>query len=345
MPTNTPKLALPGSVVQGEAPGVWHAYWNQICLNLETRLTKTGTADPNTAEVGHFVGQFYVRTGAERDIYTCSALGTPDPAVDPADWVSLFHDPATFQRVVRGVYSVLTTAAGAVTPDFSLSNFFALTLTENSTINNPTNVSGGGIYLVQITQDGATAFTLAWGAKFLFPTGTPETLVPGARKLFTFLCASNGDLICVPELGTLAPRSSFDNVRATQTATATLSSSEIVVPGLDNLPIPLADGVRRYQLFLDLPFRWTSADFNCDVRVRCGPLGTLADPQIFFRNHAVFAATSNIVPFNVCAFSYVPAAGDKLTVSVERSGGAGGDVSVLPTLSDPAGQLIFRELV
>ena len=67
------------------------------------------------------------------------------------------------------------TPGTTVTPDFSASNNFSLTLGQNTTIANPTNLvagQSGSIFLVQ----GSTGYTGAWGSYWDFTTGTAPTL-------------------------------------------------------------------------------------------------------------------------------------------------------------------------
>lgn len=53
------------------------------------------------------------------------------------------------------------------------SNNFDLELTQNSTLDNPTNVSAGQTINIAIRQDGTGGFTLGYGSAYLFPGGTP----------------------------------------------------------------------------------------------------------------------------------------------------------------------------
>ena len=85
----------------------------------------------------------------------------------------------TFTAAQRATITTLTPGA-TVTPDFSASNNFSLTLGQNTTIANPTNLvagQSGSIFLVQ----GSTGYTGAWGSSWDFTTGTAPTLSAASK--------------------------------------------------------------------------------------------------------------------------------------------------------------------
>ena len=86
----------------------------------------------------------------------------------------------TFTAAQRGTITTLTPGA-TVTPDFAASNNFSLTLGQNTTIANPTNLvagQSGSIFLVQ----GRSAYTGSWGSYWDFASGTAPVL-SGASKV------------------------------------------------------------------------------------------------------------------------------------------------------------------
>ena len=86
----------------------------------------------------------------------------------------------TFTAAQRGTITTLTPGA-TVTPDFAASNNFSLTLGQNTTIANPTNLvagQSGSIFLVQ----GSSAYTGSWGSYWDFASGTAPVL-SGASKV------------------------------------------------------------------------------------------------------------------------------------------------------------------
>ena len=85
----------------------------------------------------------------------------------------------TFTAAQRATITTLTPGA-TVTPDFSASNNYSLTLGQNTTIANPTNLvagQSGSIFLVQ----GSTGYTGAWGSSWDFTTGTAPTLSAASK--------------------------------------------------------------------------------------------------------------------------------------------------------------------
>ena len=85
----------------------------------------------------------------------------------------------TFTAAQRATITTLSPGT-TVTPDFSASNNFSLTLGQNTTIANPTNLvagQSGSIFLVQ----GSTGYTGAWGSSWDFTTGTAPTLSAASK--------------------------------------------------------------------------------------------------------------------------------------------------------------------
>ena len=86
----------------------------------------------------------------------------------------------TYTAAQRGTITTLTPGS-TVTPDFAASNNFTLTLGQNTTIANPTNLvagQSGSIFLVQ----GSSAYTGSWGSYWDFASGTAPVL-SGASKV------------------------------------------------------------------------------------------------------------------------------------------------------------------
>ena len=84
--------------------------------------------------------------------------------------------------------SILTSTA-TVTPDFSLSNVYTLTATQNFTLALPTGASAGQSGSIIITQDGTGSRTMATAAGYKVPGGTALVLstASGAKDILSFL--------------------------------------------------------------------------------------------------------------------------------------------------------------
>jgi hypothetical protein len=87
----------------------------------------------------------------------------------------------TWTAAQRGVVTALTSAA-TITPNFSISNNFAVTLSVNATLANPTNIVPGQSGVITVTQ-GTTARTLAFGSYYKFPGGTAPALTATANAV------------------------------------------------------------------------------------------------------------------------------------------------------------------
>ena len=111
---------------------------------------------------------------------TSSSIGSTVQAYD-ADTAKT--DVAqTFTASQRGEITTLTSGS-TVTPDFAASNNFTLTLGENLTIANPTNLVAGQSGSIFLVQDGTGSRTITWGSYFDWAGGTPPTLSTAAGSV------------------------------------------------------------------------------------------------------------------------------------------------------------------
>jgi len=84
----------------------------------------------------------------------------------------------TLEGVLAPVITTLTDGA-TITPDFSASCNFTVTLGGNRTMANPTNVVAGQSGSIFIVQDGTGGRTLAWGTNWDWAGGAAPTLSTG----------------------------------------------------------------------------------------------------------------------------------------------------------------------
>jgi hypothetical protein len=88
----------------------------------------------------------------------------------------------TWTKGQRGEITALTDGA-TITPDFSDSNNFSVTLGGNRTLANHTNLVAGQSGCIWITQDGTGSRTLAYGSYWDFTGGTAPTLTTTANAV------------------------------------------------------------------------------------------------------------------------------------------------------------------
>ena len=88
----------------------------------------------------------------------------------------------TFTAAQRGTITTLTSGA-TVTPDFADSNNYTLTLDQNLTIANPTNLTAGQSGSIFLVQDATGSRTAAWGTYWDFAGGTAPTLTTTASAV------------------------------------------------------------------------------------------------------------------------------------------------------------------
>lgn len=100
-------------------------------------------------------------------------------AYDLANGKASLSTAQTYTAAQRGAITALTDGA-TITPDFSASNNFSVTLGGNRTLANPSNLTAGQSGCIWITQDGTGSRTLAYGSYWDFTGGTAPTLTTTA---------------------------------------------------------------------------------------------------------------------------------------------------------------------
>jgi len=97
----------------------------------------------------------------------------------------------TWTKGQRGEVTALTDGT-TITPDFSDSNNFSVTLGGNRTLANPTNLVAGQSGAIFISQDGTGSRTLAFGSYWDFTGGTAPTLTTTASAVdvLAYYCES-----------------------------------------------------------------------------------------------------------------------------------------------------------
>lgn len=113
--------------------------------------------------------KLYVKEGSS--LVSTQAVVDPDTAVTDA--------AQTFTAAQRGTITTLSSAT-TVTPDFSASNNYTITLGHNATIANPTNLTAGQSGSIFLVQDGTGSRTAAWGSYWDWAAGVAPTLTTTA---------------------------------------------------------------------------------------------------------------------------------------------------------------------
>lgn len=82
----------------------------------------------------------------------------------------------SFSVAQRGTPTSLTSSSASIAVNLALANNFSHTLTESTTLANPTNIVAGQCGTIVFTQHASAAKTLAFGSYWKFPGGTAPTL-------------------------------------------------------------------------------------------------------------------------------------------------------------------------
>ncbi len=91
------------------------------------------------------------------------------------------------------LYSTQTlTDAASITWDLSLGVMATVTLGDNRTLANPTNIVNGASYILIVKQDGTGGRTLSYGDKYLFPDGIEPVLSTAGNAIDIIAFLSDG---------------------------------------------------------------------------------------------------------------------------------------------------------
>lgn len=97
--------------------------------------------------------------------------------------------------VCYGVAPVLLTDAANIATNAALGNIFYVTLTDNRTLDNPTNLIEGATYQWFVIQDAGGTNTLDYGNLFAWPGGTEPTLTATGNAVDIITSTYRGALL------------------------------------------------------------------------------------------------------------------------------------------------------
>jgi hypothetical protein len=107
----------------------------------------------------------------------------------------------TWSAAQRATITTLTDGA-TITPDFSLTNNYLVTIAGNRTLANPTNLVGGQSGFIIIVQDATGSRTLTYGSNYKFQGATVPVLTtsPNATDVFSYFSTNAGAILMSPTL-------------------------------------------------------------------------------------------------------------------------------------------------
>lgn len=88
--------------------------------------------------------------------------------------------------------ATLTSSASSVAWDLSAAQSAVHTLTEDTTLANPTNMVSGGTYVLRIVQHASSPKTMAWGSAFKWPGGSAPSISSTNGAIDVLTCVSDG---------------------------------------------------------------------------------------------------------------------------------------------------------
>ena len=152
----------------------------EITLNCENNSHGVKIKGPPHSAAATYTLTLPNDTGTNAQVLTTNGSGTLTWST-PAAGVSL-SAANTWTAAQRGAITTLTSSA-TVTPDFATSNNYTLTLGENLTLANPTNLTAGQSGSIFLVQDGTGNRTLGYGSYWDFAGAVAPTLSTAASAV------------------------------------------------------------------------------------------------------------------------------------------------------------------
>lgn len=92
------------------------------------------------------------------------------------------------------IHSTIATLSDGANISWNLSTrqCAQVTLAGNRTLDNPTNLKSGAIYMLKVIQDGTGGRTLTWSSSYKFTDGVDPVLSAGANAVDIFMFFSDG---------------------------------------------------------------------------------------------------------------------------------------------------------
>jgi len=177
--------AASGSVQIFNSDGSSGSLTDLAGVNVAGVVTATSFSGSASGLTGISDTNYWAATDAGINTTAKVGIGTTNPS-------------ATLQVAGNAVGEIVTLTDGAtITPDFSTSNNFVVTLGGNRTLANPTNVVAGQSGFIAIVQDGSGSRTLGYGTHFDFPAGTAPTLTTtgGAVDVLAYYCRTTTSIV------------------------------------------------------------------------------------------------------------------------------------------------------
>ena len=178
--------------IRNSADSAWVTVGTLASANLGLLSTTTAASTYLALAGGTVTGALEIGTagslvfeGATADGFE-TTLAVTDPTADRT--LTLPNATSTlaglaitqsFTKAQRGTITSFSSSSGTATPDFAAANNFSITLSENTTLANPSNLTAGQSGVIFITQD-STARTLAFGSYWDFSDGTAPTVSTGS---------------------------------------------------------------------------------------------------------------------------------------------------------------------
>ncbi len=129
-------------------------------------------------------------------------IGTSGANVPLLNGNNVWSGSARFQKQTYGDESVLTVAVNASTPDFSVGNYFTVSIGASYTLNNPINVQAGQSGLFRIAQS-AGSLTITWDTAYKSAGGIATVNLSGISSgidYFAFYAHSSSEIVISPML-------------------------------------------------------------------------------------------------------------------------------------------------
>ncbi len=172
--------------------------------NITTAAGDSAMVEVTNAVSGYWrmIAYFSQAAGGALGTAASKNTGTSGNTVPLLDGNNIWSGTNRYQKRTYGDETALAVVTNASTPDFSLSNFWTVSISANWTLNNAINVQPGQSGMIRLTQTNA-ALTMTWGGAYKAPGGIASVNlsgINGAVDCFAFYAHSASEIIISPLL-------------------------------------------------------------------------------------------------------------------------------------------------
>ncbi len=170
------------------SPTFGNMWWFDTAADILKIRDEANTVFVNTASL---VGSTWIPIRSGVLLGTAAVVNTGTADTDVPTNTNLKGTTREYSQQQSFDGTVLTDAVN-ISWDLNDEQVAQVTLAGNRTLDNPTNLKDGGVYILEVIQDATGSRTLAYGTAYKFPAGSAPVLSTGVNDVDFLTFVSDG---------------------------------------------------------------------------------------------------------------------------------------------------------